>query len=194
MNQSAVSKKLQLEELALNMEYSFERGIDRLNRVLRITEDIEDGHFNWFDTAMTILETENPRKTITVKINTYGGDLYEALGIIARIRESKCRIITKGYGKIMSAGTLILASGHKRMMSEISTLMHHEPSYGVEGKHSEVTNHVKQAQIESDRWATLMCNFTGVPREYWIKHGHNGMDMYIDSEKALELNLVDEVF
>ena len=194
MSKSAYSKKLQLEELALFSDLSIGQGIDIASRVIRISEDIEEGHFNWFDAAMNIMEKFNPRKTIVVKIHTYGGDLYSALGIIARMKESSCRIHTKGYGKMMSAGALMLAAGDKRSMSKISTLMHHEPSYGVEGRHSEVANHVRQAQTESDRWASLMCEFTGTDKQFWKRLGYNGKDLYINADEALRLHVVDEVF
>ena len=55
---------------------------------------------------MTTLENLN-RKTITIKINSYGGDVYTALAIVGRMLESKCLLQTKGYGKIMSAATII---------------------------------------------------------------------------------------
>jgi ATP-dependent Clp protease protease subunit len=186
------AKRLELEQLALNLEYSFNRGVDLHNRVIQLTEDIDDHHFCMFDSAMTTLENMNKR-TITIKVNSYGGDVYTALGIIGRMLESKCRIHTKGYGKIMSASTAILAAGHKRSMSRLAEFMHHEASYAVEGRHSEIQHEVKQSQSLSDKWCALMSELTGIPKQYWSQKGQ-GKDFYLSPEKCLDLNIVDEVF
>lgn len=193
MSNSAVDRKLELEELAINLEYSFERGLDRHNRVIRLTGDVEEGFFDWFDTAVTLLETENSRKTIVLKINSYGGDVYEALAIIGRMKECKCRIHTKGYGKIMSAATAILAAGDKRSMSKLAEFMHHEMSYGVEGRHSEILHEVKNSQKLSEKWCNLMYELTGIPSSYWSNKGI-GTDFYMSPEKCMQLNIVDEIF
>lgn len=188
----AVADKIKLDELAFNLDYSFNKGIDIHNRIIRLTEDIEEHTFDWFDTAMTALETQN-RKTIIIKINSYGGDVYAALGIIGRMRESTCRLYTKGYGKIMSASTAILAAGDFRSMSSLAEFMHHESSYGVEGKHSEIVHEVKMSQALSVKWCNLMCELTGIPTDYWLTKGV-GKDYHISPEKCLELNIIDEVF
>jgi ATP-dependent protease ClpP protease subunit len=147
-------KKIELERLALNLEYSFNRGVDLENRIIRLTEDIEEHHFDWFDSALTALEAEN-RKRVTLRISSYGGDVYSALGIIGRMRNSKCLIDTEGYGKIMSASTAILAAGHKRSMSSLAEFMHHESSYSVEGRHSEIQHEVNYSQKLSVRTYTV---------------------------------------
>jgi ATP-dependent protease ClpP protease subunit len=157
-----------------------------------LTEDIEEYHFDFFDTAMTILESQS-RAAITIKINSYGGDVHTALAIIGRMQESRCHIHTKGYGKIMSASTAILAAGRKRSISRLSEFMHHEMSYEVGGKHSEILHNVKQAQTLSDRWCTLMFELTGTPIEYWSEMG-KGNDHYLTPEICLELNVVDRIF
>jgi len=189
---TAVQKKVALDELALNLEYAFNKGIDLQNRIIRLTEDIEEHTFDWFDTAMTALESDG-RKAITIKINSYGGDVYAALGIIGRMRESKCQLITKGYGKIMSASTAILAAGDKRYMSTLAEFMHHESSYSVEGRHSDIQHEVKQSQSLSVKWSELMFELTGVSVDYWMTKGV-GKDFYITAEKCLELNIIDELF
>lgn len=184
--------KIELDQYALRLEYSFNYGIDINNRIIRVTEDIEEGMFDWFDTAMTVLESEN-RKGITLKVSSYGGDVYEALSIIARMQESPCKIHTRGYGKIMSAATAILAAGHKRSISRLADFMHHEASYGVEGRHSEIQHEVKNSQKLSDKWCSLMSELTGIPKSYWAQRGVS-LDMYLNPDQCVQLNIVDEIF
>ena len=186
------SKKIELDKLALSLDYSFEKGLDLQNRVIRLTEDIEEHHFDWFDAALTTLESLN-RKRVTLRISSYGGDVYSALGIIGRMRKSKCLIDTEGYGKIMSAATAILAAGHKRSMSIYAEFMHHESSYAVEGRHSQIQHEVKQSQILNEKWCKLMFDLTGVPKQFWMHRGV-GKDFYMDANQCLKMNIVDEVF
>jgi ATP-dependent protease ClpP protease subunit len=186
-------KIVELERLALNLEYSFNRGVDLDNRIIRLTEDIEEHTFDWFDSAITALETIN-RKAITIRISSYGGDVYSALGIIGRMQNSSVsKINTEGYGKIMSAATAVLAAGDKRSMSKLAEFMHHESSYGVEGRHSEIVHEVKVSERLSLKWARLMSELTGIPQEYWLRKGV-GKDFYISADDCLELNIVDEIF
>lgn len=186
-------KTPELELLALNLEYAFNRGVDLERRIIQLTEDIEDHHFDFFDTAMTTLESMN-RKTITIKISSYGGDIYTALGIIGRMSESKCILHTKGYGKIMSASTAILAAGNKRSISKLAHFMHHEMSYDPGyARLSEHAHDVKESQSLSDKWCNLMFELTGTSSEFWAEQGV-GLDFYLTPQECLDLNVADEVF
>jgi ATP-dependent protease ClpP protease subunit len=188
----ARTKKIELEQFALNLECSFDRGVDIENRIIRLTEDIEEHHFDWFDAALTTLESIN-RKRVTLRISSYGGDVHTATGIIGRMRRSKCLIDTEGYGKIMSAATAILAAGHNRSMSDLAEFMHHEASYYVEGRHSEIEHEVKQSQSLSEKWCSLMFELTGIPKQFWMQKGV-GKDFYMDAQQCLNLNIIDEIF
>lgn len=191
-NKRQEQERIQFDQWIVNLDYAFNHGVDISNRVIRLTEDISEHHFDFFDTAMTILENISKQK-ITIKINSYGGDVYAALGIVARIKESPCYIHTKGYGKIMSASTVILAAGRKRSISKLAEFMHHEASYYVEGKHSDILHEVKQSQNLSDRWCTLMSELTGIPSTFWQTRG-TGKDFYLTPEQCKNLKIVDEVF
>jgi ATP-dependent Clp protease protease subunit len=192
MNNERRKKNLETELFAINLDYAFNRGVDIQRRVIQLTEDIEEHHFDFFDAAMTTLEGIN-RKCITVKINSYGGDVYAALGIIGRMQESKCVIHTKGYGKIMSASTAILAAGTKRSISRLAEFMHHEASYGLEGRHSHIKNEVRQMEKTEQAWNRLMSELTDMPIDYWSKRGV-GTNFYLTPDRCLELNIADEVF
>lgn len=195
MENNRSRKSTQLELLALNLEYAFNRGVDIENRVIQLTEDLDDHHFDFFDAAMTTLERLS-RKTITVKINSYGGDVYTALAIVGRMKECKrCRVHTKGYGKIMSASTAILAAGDKRFMSKYAEFMHHESSYEVPGplRESEHQQALKESLNLSEKWCALMSELTGIPKQFWKQRGV-GKDYYLSPQKCLDLNIVDEVF
>lgn len=175
-----------------NFENAIGWNVDVKNRVIRISTDIDNETFDIIDAGLTELESIS-KKTITIRICSLGGSVYDALAIIGRMERSKCKIITEGYGCIMSAATAILASGDERRMSKRAWFMHHEASYEVEGSHTDVANYVRQAEKEEYAWAELMEEVTMVEKSFWLDHGTN-RDRYFSSQECLNLNIVDEVF
>lgn len=175
-----------------NFEISIGWNVDIKNRIIRLSEDIDSETFNLIDAGLTELESTS-KETITLRISSYGGGVYEALAVIGRMEKSKCRIVTEGYGPIMSAATAILASGKKRLMSRRAWFMHHESSYGVEGRHNEIKQFVKQQDREEQDWAKLMFELTGTPVNMWLTLGKN-TDQYFTAEQCLKLNVIDEIF
>ncbi len=180
------------DRASLILEYSFDYKVDFRNRVIRLSGEINKKKFDLLDSALTHLENES-KKAITVKINSEGGDVYQALAIVGRLTESKCQIITKGYGPIMSAATLILACGDKRSISKYSHFMHHEASINIEGRFSHVKNEVVQTEREEKVWSEWMANFTNCSKDFWLVQG-TGVDAYYSPEQLLSMGVVDEVF
>lgn len=193
---SKLSSNTKLEDrlthASLLLGYLFDYGVDFQRRVIKITGDIDQETFNLVDAALTEMEAES-RAAVTVKIDSPGGEVYQAMAIVGRLKESKCQIITKGYGAVMSAATLILACGDKRQMSKHAWFMHHEASYGLDGKHSEAKAVVAQVEREEKQWAEWMAEFSKKPKEYWLKNGV-GIDSYFTAEDLLKMGVIDELF
>ncbi len=183
-----------MEKKLLNLEFAFERGVNFEARTIIINEDIEEGAFSWLDAALTEMEHLNSRKTVTLKINTYGGLLYETNALIGRIHSSTCRIVTEGHGKIMSAGLLILACGDKRKMSKYAMGMHHAASYGHD--HEKVIAHedyLRQMQKEENQRFDMFEEFTHTSAEKW-KELAGYKDEYLTPDQCLALGVIDEIF
>lgn len=179
-------------QASLLLDYSFGYKVDFKNRIITISGDIDSDAFEIIDAGLTEMESQS-KKTVTIKINSGGGDTYQAGAIVGRLRESKCKIVTKGYGHIMSAATLILASGQERLCSKYALFMHHESSYGMEGRHSDAKDFIQQMEKEDDLWSAWMESFTKKPAAYWKKTGVR-KDAYFTAEDLLELGVVDELF
>ncbi len=175
----------------LMFEYALLHNINIKDRVIVISGDIDSSKFDLIEAGLTLLESES-RKAITIRINSAGGEVYQAVAIVGRLRRSKCQIITEGYGQIMSAATLILACGDRRKISDYAFFMHHETSYAVEGKHSEITSLVKQSEIEDQKWCDWMAGFSNKSADFWKTAGV-GTDLYLSAQQILEYGLVDEI-
>jgi ATP-dependent protease ClpP protease subunit len=147
--------------------------------------------FDIVDAALSEMESDS-RKSITVRINSLGGSVYEALAIVGRLKASKCKIVTEGYGAIMSAATLILACGAERRMSKFAWFMWHEASYGIEGRHKDIKDAVAQAEKEEDKWAEWMSQFSKKDAKYWRKIAAE-KDAYFTPEELLTMKVIDEI-
>lgn len=185
-------KELEFEREKLRLEYLFDNGIDLANRIIRITGPIGDATFEDFDCQLTELEKNNPRKTVTVRINSPGGSVYDALAIVGRMTSSTCPITTEGFGHVMSAATLILAAGNKRRMSKFSWLMMHKSSYMVGGSHDEVREAVEQAEREEQMWAKWIAEMSDQDEKYWQK-AVKKKDFYMTAEECLKVGVIDEI-
>ncbi len=119
-------------QTAMQLEYSFDRGVSFKDRSISIIGPIEEGWFDIVDAAMNEFERVSNKKTVTVKVYSEGGSVYEALAIVGRLRKSGCHIVTEGYGVVASAATIILACGHRRKISHYAQFMHHEYSLFVQ--------------------------------------------------------------
>ncbi len=187
-------KDFEFQKQLTNLEYFFDRGINFADRIIHITEVIDEPLFEIVDIALTIMEKENKRRTVTIKIHSIGGNLYEALAVVGRIKASSCHIVTEGFGTIMSAATLIFASGDSRKMSHTGWGMLHQPSYSVDW--DKMAGHeaaLEQAKNEWKRWSELMATYTGhKDSKYWYALGKHA-DAYFTPEKMLETNLATEI-
>jgi len=176
----------------LRLDHSFEKGVNYLDRVIQITGEIgEDVTFDWLDAALCELERDT-KKTVTLKIFSGGGSVYDALAMVGRLKASRCHIVTEGYGAVMSAATLLLACGNFRKISEYCQFMHHSSTYGVHGRHDEVKAEVENAEREERLWAHWMAKFSTQDEQFWYNHGKNH-NMYLSAEQVLVLGVVDAI-
>jgi ATP-dependent Clp protease protease subunit len=70
---------------------------------------------------------EHKGKTITVWIDSWGGDVFAAAGIYNALKEHKGKVIVKVDGKAVSAGSVIAMAGEELLMSPVSIMMIHNP-------------------------------------------------------------------
>lgn len=178
-------------QLGIHLETLFTYGVNFKDRIITIKDEIDSDLFGLIDAALSEMESDS-RKAITIRVNSPGGSVYDALAIVGRLKASKCKIVTEGFGHIMSAATLILACGDERRVSNYAWFMTHEASYAVEGKHKDIKNAVSQAEKEESQWAKWMEEFTDRDLKFWKKTSEE-KDAYFSPAELMEMGVVDEV-
>ena len=178
-----------------NLEYSQETGLYVQERKLVLTGEIgkpENFNFESVDHALTILEGTEPGEDIHIVINSPGGCILEAFGIIGRIKNSPCNIITSAFGQCASAATMILMSGDFRTMNKYTSVMYHEISYGVSGKHTNISEYVAQCEADMNRIIDFYTSHSKKPKSFWAKRV-GVKDWYPDIPFLLKVGAIDEI-
>jgi ATP-dependent Clp protease protease subunit len=145
-----------------------------------------------------IYENMSPpkEKRLTMYVNSCGGDLYQAFGLIDVMKKSQYPISTIGIGSIMSAGFLIFASGTKnyRFIAENTGIMCHQFSNEQEGKYHDIKAQIKENDSCNQRMLNILRDASGLP-ERTIKAKLLGpTDAWLTAEELVELKIADRIF
>ena len=128
-----------------------ERAYDIFSRLLKeriifISGPIHDGMSTLIVAQLLFLEAENPKKEISMYINSPGGIVTSGLSIYDTMQYVRPEISTLCIGQAASMGSLLLAAGHpgKRFSLPNSRIMLHQPSGGFQGQASDIALHAEE--------------------------------------------------
>ena len=76
-----MSRTKDVDKEKLRLDYLFDQGVNFVDRVIQINEEIDAHSFAFIDAALSELERAS-KKTITIRINSPGGSVYDALAMI----------------------------------------------------------------------------------------------------------------
>lgn len=89
-------------------------------------------------------------QTINVYINSYGGEVAEALALVSALERSPAKVVTYCDGFACSAASIIFMAGEERMMSDASVLFVHNALIGLMGGYN-----AKELRKEADGVDTI---------------------------------------
>jgi ATP-dependent Clp protease protease subunit len=142
-------------------------------------------------------EGEMPYDPITLYISTYGGSADEMFGLFDIMNRTKkvCVIETIGVGKVMSAGTLLLAAGTKghRKISRHCRVMLHQVSAGTFGPLFNMTTEIDAIQKLQDQYVKAMSSCTNLSERKLKSLLNERVNIYLSAEEAVEYGLADEI-
>lgn len=137
------------------------------------------------------------QKVIPVEIDSYGGEVYTLMSIIAEFKSSKLPVATIIQGKAMSCGAILASFGTKgyRFMDENATMMIHDISSFAHGKIEELKSDVREVERLQKKVYNLMAQNCGKPDDYFTKliHDKGRADWFLDAEEALEHGIIDHI-
>lgn len=134
-------------------------------------------------------------KVLTLYINSTGGDLYQAFGLIDVMRASPHVVRCIGIGSVMSAAFLIFASGDKgqRYAAKNTSFMCHQFTESMDSKYHDLKATMRENDLCNDRMVAVLKDATGLAPSVIKKKLLPASDVYLTSEEMLELGVADHI-
>lgn len=132
---------------------------------------------------------------IYLVVSTYGGSVDEMFSLYDVINFVRCPIYTIGLGKIMSAGSLILASGQKghRLLGKNARVMIHSLSAGAMGSYFQILNEADELKRQQDLYIELMSENTKMSKKQIETILNSKIDKYLTPQQAIEFGIIDSL-
>ena len=128
---------------------------------------------------------------ITVRINSPGGEVWDAFAIFNAIRRHKAQVITVVDGVAASAASFVAMAGDRVVMSPHSQMLIHNATGLALGDADDMRDMADMLDKMSDNIASVYANKTGGSLEEW--RDHMKAEMLISDAEAVELGLADEI-
>jgi ATP-dependent Clp protease protease subunit len=176
-----------------------ERSYDIFSRLLKdriifLVGEVHEHMANLIIAQLLFLESEDPKKDISLYINSPGGAVTAAMAMYDTMQFIKPDVRTLCVGQACSAGALLLASGAagKRHALPHSTIMIHQVLGGYQGQGTDIQIHAQQTKLVSDRLTAIIAKHTGKPFEQ-VEQDTN-RDNFMTSQESMDYGLIDSVF
>ncbi len=198
MNEKIPAQLNNLIPMVVEQSSRGERAYDIYSRLLKerivfVVGPINDNVASLVTAQLLFLESENPKKEISLYINTPGGLVTAGLGIYDTMQYIKPDVSTLCIGQAASMGSFLLAAGAegKRFSLPNSRIMVHQPSAGYQGQATDIEIHANEVLSLKKRL-----------NEIYSKHTNKSVDQiktalerdnFMTPENAKDFGLIDKV-
>ena len=175
-----------------------ERAYDIFSRLLKeriifITGPIEDGMSTLVVAQLLFLEADNPKKEISMYINSPGGTVTSGMAIYDTMHFIRPPVSTVCIGQAASMASLLLAAGTKDLRFALpnARIMLRQPSGGFEGQATDIMVHAREILSLKKRLNEIYVRHTGQP----LKKIEEALerDYFLTAEMARDFGVVDKV-
>ncbi len=175
-----------------------ERAYDIYSRLLKerivfVVGPINDAVASLVTAQLLFLESEDPKKEISLYINSPGGLVTAGLGIYDTMQYIKPEVSTLCIGQAASMGSFLLAAGSKgkRLSLPNSRIMVHQPSAGFQGQATDIEIHANEVMSLKKRLNEIYSKHTSKSVDQ-IKEALE-RDNFMTPDNAKDFGLIDKV-
>jgi len=188
----------QLVPMVVEQTGKGERAFDIYSRLLKeivifLVGPVEDHISSLICAQLLFLESEDPKKEISLYINSPGGVVSAGLAIYDTMQFIQSPVSTLCFGQAASMGSFLLAAGEKgkRYSLPNSSIMVHQPSAGFRGQATDIEIHAKEVLSLKKRLNQLYSKHTGQD----VKAIETALerDNFMSAEDALKFGIIDEI-
>ena len=176
-----------------------ERAYDIYSRLLKerivfLGGPIDDDTANLVIAQFLFLEAEDPKKDISLYINSPGGSVTATLAMVDTMNHVKPNVSTVCVGMAASGAAILLSSGEKgkRFALPNAEVMIHQPHGGAEGQATDIEITAKQILKLRERLNKILAKNTGQQLEKIEKDVDR--DFFMTADEAKKYGLVDKVY
>jgi ATP-dependent Clp protease, protease subunit len=175
-----------------------ERAFDIYSRLLKeriifLVGPVNDQVASLVCAQLLFLEAENPKKDISLYVNSPGGVVSSGLAMYDTMQYIRPDVSTVCIGMAASMGSLLLTAGAKgkRFSLPNARIMIHQPSGGYQGQATDIEIHAREVLAIKARLNAIFAKHTDQPLN--IVEESMERDNFMTPEKAKEFGIIDEV-
>ena len=176
-----------------------ERAYDIYSRLLKeriifVVGPIEDHVASLITAQLLFLEAENPKKEISMYINSPGGVVTSGMAIYDTMQYIKSPVSTVCIGMAASMGSFLLMAGEPghRIALPNARIMVHQPSGGFRGQASDIERHAEDIIKTKRRLNEIYVKHTG--QDYDVVEKTLDRDHFMSAQDAKAWGLIDHVY
>ena len=175
-----------------------ERAYDIYSRLLKeriifITGGIDDGVSTLVVAQLLFLEADNPKKEVSMYINSPGGVVTSGMAIYDTMQFVRTPVSTLCIGQAASMGSLLLAAGAKDLRFALpnARIMVHQPSGGFQGQATDIMVHAQEILNLKKRLNEIYVKHTGQT----LKKIEDALerDTFLTADMAKDFGIIDKV-
>jgi ATP-dependent Clp protease protease subunit len=142
---------------------------------------------------LLFLEAEDPKKPISLYINSPGGMVTSGLAMYDTMRYIRAPVHTLCMGTARSMGSFLLMAGEPGQRATLpnASILVHQPSGGFQGQASDMLIHAEEIRRTKHRMTRLYVEHCG--RTYEEFERAMDRDHFMTAEESLEWGLVDRI-
>ena len=150
------------------------------------------------DFSKSVARAQNTgQPVLPIIIDSYGGQVYSLMSMIADIQHSRIPVATIVQGKAMSCGAILLSFGTegRRYMDPDATVMIHDVSSMGWGKVEEIKADAKEVERLNQKVYKMMAKNCGHEENYFldIVHDKGHADWFLDAKECKRHKLVNKL-
>jgi ATP-dependent Clp protease protease subunit len=163
------------------------------DRIVFISGEVRDDMANAIVAQLLFLQAQDPKKEISVYINSPGGSVTAGLAIYDTMQFISCPVATYCIGQAASMGAILLTAGNKgkRYALPNARIMIHQPWGGAEGKASDIEITAREILRLKDRLNEILSSHSGKKMEDVVRD--TDRDYFMSAEEAKKWGLIDKV-
>lgn len=163
--------------------------------IKKLSEDIilintDDNHLKRLYSVYDLTYDPSP---IKIYIDSFGGSVYQVMGLLAIMENSKTPIWTYVTGAAMSCGFLMLISGHKLFGYKYSTPLYHQVSSFAWGKLEDMKDGLAETKRLQKLIDSIVIEKTKLTKKKLKEINSLKKDWFLTPQESLEFGIIDEI-